>query len=560
MRKILVLSLLLAFPFHFLVGQTAWQHVSDKGIYQFLDELATMHIIDITTAIKPMSREDIATALTEAEGQWSKLTGSQKARLDYYLQEYAMERGQLKTGLWQLNGRDSTLSVHLLPPEVGYRDSLFRIVMRPVYGYRNFSGGNHNFWVTYGGAEAISYIGKNWAVYVSLRDNYQKGERLAQPTYLTQEPGGTYKVLTGGGAGGEFSEMRGGITYNWAWGTIGLVKDHVQWGDNQHGANIFSGRTPSFPMIKLHANPAKWIEFNYYHGWLVSEAIDSIRSYFPEEGNPRTVNRQMYIAANMLTLKPFERLHLSFGNSIVYGDMPVQLAYLIPFFFYKSLVHTLHWGATFQNSGMYINLSSRLIPNLHLHATYFIDEFSIRRIGDPTRHNFTSFKGGFSLADWPLRNVTLFGEYTFTNPITFLHDEPTTRFRSNRYNLGHYLQDNAEEYYAGVRIYPGGTLELAATWVYARKGNYYQYIRGRRNPRIDEMPVLDEITWQNNSVSFEALVRPISNMRVFAKYTLSDIQGFDVDDQTAEYYLNLFSAPYLHGQKNILEIGFGMGF
>ncbi|TVQ15600.1 MAG: hypothetical protein EA361_05515 [Bacteroidetes bacterium] len=560
MQKLLItvaLSLLTVFT---SMGQTAWQHVSDRGIYNFVDELASMHIIDITTAVKPYSRKEIASALQQAESQWSQLTTSQRARLDHYLQEYAMERDELKRGNWQLYGRDTTLSVHLLPPEIAYRDSLLRMTMRPVYGYRNFSGGNEDFWATYGGVEAIAYIGNNWTVYASLRDNYQADQRLAQPTWLVQEPGGTYKVQTGGGKGGEFSEMRGGVTYNWNWGTIGLVKDHLQWGDNENGANIFSGRTPSFPMIKLHANPAHWIEFNYYHGWLVSEAIDSVRSYFVDEGHSRTVNRSMYIAANMITVKPMPRLHFSFGNSIVYGDMPVQPAYLIPVFFYKSLVHTIHWGSSFQNSAMYFNLSSRQIKHLHLHATYFIDEFSIRRIKDPTRHNFTGFKGGFSLTDWPVRNIFLATEYTFTNPITYLHDEPTTRFRSNRYNLGHYLEDNAEEFFATLRIYPVSTLELAATYTHARKGNHYQYIRGRRNPRIDEMPVMEEITWENRNISFEATFRPMTNFRVFARYSISNIQGYEVDGETAQYYLNLFSPQYLHGKNNVLEVGFGLGF
>lgn len=541
-------------------SQSAYQHVSDRDLYRFLDELAGVHLIDLSTAMKPYSRMDIAAYLEQAQEQRNRLSLARQAMLDKYLREFAMERGELKTGGWLLLRRDTTLSVHLLLPEVAYRDTLFTALLRPAYGFRSFSGGNQDFWATYGGAEAITYIGNNWSVYASLRDNYQSDQRLAQPAWLTQEPGGTYKAQTGGGSGGEFSEMRGGITWTWNWGTIGLIKDHVQWGDNQNGSNIFSGRTPSFPMIKLHMNPAKWIEFNYFHGWLVSEAIDSTRSYFVDEGYHRTVNRPMYIAANMFTVKPVPRLHISLGNSIVYGDMAVQPAYLIPFFFYKSLVHTIHWGSSFQNSAMYINVSSRQIRHLHLYATYFVDEFSIRRVTDSERHNFTGFKGGFSLTDWPLRNVFLGAEYTVTNPITYLHDEPTTSFTSNRYNLGHYLQDNAEEFFAQLRIYPGGAFQLGASWSHARKGNHYEYIRGRRNPRIDALPVLEDITWTKNQLALDATVFPLPNLRMFARYIVSDVQGYEADGESAQYYLNLFSPSYLHGKNNILELGFGMGF
>jgi len=539
-------------------SQTANHHISDKGIYNFLEELSAIHIIDITTAVKPYSRMQIAEWLNDASKQNLMLSKVMQMRLDFWLQEFSIELNSLKKGRLQIVNKNE-LSVHFLPPEICYQDSFFTALMRPVYGYRNFSGGNEDFWVTYGGAEAITYAGK-WSAYMSLRDNYQKGQKLAQPGWFTQELGGNYKELTGGGQGGEFSEMRAGITYDWGWGNFGLIKDHLCWGDNQNGSNILSGRTPSYPMIKLQLHPVKWLDFHYHHGWLVSQAIDSAASYFPTTGPKRTVQRTKYIAANMFTVKPFKRLHFSFGNSIVYGDMNVQPVYLIPFAFYKSFVHTTHWGSSFQNNSLFLNVSSRQIKHLHLYATYFVDEFSIRRIKDPNRHNFASFKGGFSLTNWPLRNVYFGAEYTMTNPITFLHDEPTTSYESNKYNLGHYLTDNAEEFFATFRWYPYSTIELSASYVHAKKGNYYEYIRGMRDPRIDELPVLKDIVWENKSIHLGLTYYPVSNFRVFANYTISNIIGRDADGRSAQDHLDMFSPQYLHGKNNILEFGFGMGF
>ncbi|MEZ5084154.1 MAG: hypothetical protein R2750_12015 [Bacteroidales bacterium] len=73
--------------------------------------------------------------------------------------------------------------------------------------------------------------------------------------------------------------------------------------------------------------PAKWFEFNYYHGWLVSMVVDSsITDYSTDP--PREVYRPKYIAANMFTFIPSKKLNLSIGNSIIYSDMGVQPAYL----------------------------------------------------------------------------------------------------------------------------------------------------------------------------------------------------------------------------------------
>ena len=541
-----------------LTAQTAYEPIANTDLYAFIDDLASFHLITVNTAIKPYSRKQIADWLTAADLQRDQLSRPQQARLDIFRKEYALEAGELKTGLWELAKKSDQLSVHVLPPEVVWRDSLFRAVLRPVYGLRYFSSTNESFFHSYGGAEAIAYVGKNWSGYASLRDNYQSFEPLAMPTYLTQEAGGNYKIGVQGRGGADYSEMRGGITYSWDWGNVAFIKDHIQWGDAYNGSNILSGRNPSFPMLKLHLNPAKWLEFEYFHGWLVSQVIDSSRSYVTSNGDFRGVFSQKYIAANMYTFKPFKRLNVSVGNSIVYSDVPVQPAYLIPFFFFKSLDHTLNKGIENQNSAMFFNISSRQIRHLHLFTSVFIDEFSKSRIGDPIRHNFTSFKGGMALSGWPIKDLFLAGEYTRTTPITYKHRVPATTYATNLFNLGHYLSDNSEEYFFSIRYAPVSTLQLKMNYTYAVHGNDYDYLFG--TIPVDEFPVLKEKSWSNTILAFRADYLPFANIRVFAEYSKGNMQGYAVDGREAVYYLNRFGAKYLHGKTDSFVVGFGMGF
>jgi len=557
MRKLLI-AIILLFPLT-VNAQTAYQHIQDKPLYNFIDELAAIHIIDVNTAIKPYSRVQIAKWLLEAEERRGSLSRAQQSKLGHYLAEFALEADILKTGSGTLYRRDDKLSVHLLPPEITWRDSLFRAVVRPVYGIRYFNSTNESFYHSYGGAEFIAYIGERWSAYASLRDNYQNKERLAMPSYLTREQGGNYKGAGPGREGGDYSEMRGGITYTWDWGSFGLIKDHIEWGDNHHGSNIFSGRTPSFAMVKFHLNPVHWLEFDYYHGWLVSEVIDSARSYFIDDNRFKGLYREKYIAANMYTVEPFNRLRLSVGNSIVYSDMNVQPVYLIPFFFFKSLAHTYSRGVLNHNSMMFANISSRQIKHLHLYFTVYIDEFATWRVGDPDRHNFTSYKGGVSITGFPFNNLFITGEYTRTTPMTYQHRVPSTTFETNRFNLGHYLRSNAEEYYAAVRISPFSTLNLTASYVYAVKANLYDYVYGAETP-VDSNPVLKDKTWTNNTFALRAEMLPLPNMRIFIEYSDSLIKGYDVDDYSAQEYLNIFSPGYLHGDVRTIVLGFAYGF
>lgn len=534
-------------------AQTAYVHVSDENMYNFVDEMASLQLLEANTAVKPYSREQVSKWLLEVETQKEKLTLAQQARLQIFLNEYALESRHLKTGKVTQYVKDSTLSLHMLPPELAWHDPDFRAVIRPVYGIRYFSNSKGSFYQSYGGLEGIGYLGSRWCAYASLRDNHNSSEPIALPTYFTQEAGGNYKNGT------DYSEMRGGVTYTWKWGNFGLLKDHLVWGDNNNGSNILSGHSPSFAMIKLHLNPAKWFEFEYFHGWLVSQVIDSSNSYFTSNGDYRAIFREKYIAANMFTFKPFKRFYLSLGNSIVYADCPVQPAYLIPFFFYKSIDHTLSKGIQNQNSSVFFNISSRQVKHLHLYMSVYIDEFSFNRITDDTRTNFISYKGGASVTGWPVRNIFLATEFTRTTPLTYKHYLPTTTFENNYFNLGHYLKDNSQDFYLHIRYSVWKTLQLKASYLYAVHANEYRYNNHDPVP-VDEHPVLLDKSWTNKTFSFKAEMLPFTNIRIFAELIHSEIKGYDIDGQTAEYYLDRFSPAYLHGTNTTFVAGFGIGF
>jgi hypothetical protein len=333
--------------------------------------------------------------------------------------------------------------------------------------------------------------------------------------------------------------MRGGVVWSWDWGSLGLVKDHITWGDNYNGSNIYSGRTPSFPLLKLHLKPVKWLEFNYFHGWLISEVSDSLRSYITQGGYNRTRFREKYIASNLYTFKPLKRLQLSFGNAIIYSDIDFQPGYLIPFSFFKSIDHTINRGIENQNSMMFFNISSRQIKYLHIFFSIFIDEFSIRRVFNDNLNNFNSYKGGLSLQGWPIRNLGVYTEFTRTLPNTFEHYIETTTFESNRYNLGHYLRGNSKDFLVSLRYRPISKVNLSMEYLYAMHGNDYPYDYNLEIP-VDQFPVLKEKSWDRKSITFKVEYLPITNTRIFVEYSFNNIVGYELDDKSPQYYLDKF--------------------
>jgi len=274
-----------------------------------------------------------------------------------------------------------------------------------------------------------------------------------------------------------------------------------------------------------------------------------------------TVYYDKYIAANMFTFIPIKHLNISIGNSIVYSDMGVQLAYLIPFLFYKSVDHTLNAtnadGNNGQNSQMFFDISSRNIRHLHLFLTIFVDEFSIDRVGHKDEHNFLSWKGGARLSNWPVKNLMITGEFTYTLPMTYQHNISTTTYESNLYNLGHYMLDNSNDIYFSVRYKPIRGLMIDLSYNLARHYNDYVY---NFDPDPDKKPVMQDLTWKRSRLALDARYEFLNNAYVFLGLALNDEEGYDVDGQTAQYYLDRYSADFFQGKTTTIQFGFNVGF
>ena len=563
-----ILSILFCFGFISLSAQDIPEHISYTRIYDYLDELATDNIIELNSVAKPYARTFIAEKLLQAQSKKDKLNKRQCDELRFFLNEYALEQDKLPSTNLTIS-QNENLTFAGIQPGLSYRDSLFRVKITPLLGMHITRNSNGSITKRWYGAEFQAMFGEHLSVYGSLRDISVDGQLLARPGYLNDFPGYEYKESA---SGGDFSDSRGGIKYAWKWGSIGLVKDNVMWGDNYHGSNIISGRAPSFPMLTLHLKPTKWFEMQYFHGWLVSDIIDSTRYYMDNLGAKHYRMKNKFIAANMFTFTPVEKLNLSIGNSIIYAEDNVQPGYFIPIAFYKSIDHTLTKGLNLenQNSQVFLNFSSRNIKHLHLFTSVYADEISWGRFAPKSeQRNPISYKIGADVSNFPIENLSVIAEFTNTNIINYKHSIPALTWASNGYNLGNYLGDNSREIYLAMRYKPIRGLDLNLSYINAKHGNEYNYVRdGHAVDKIISQPSLGDITWSNKTLTFNAQYEVFSHAYAIVNVAYSNIQGYNVTStpivgevrKTAQGYLDLFTPDFLQGKNTTVTIGFSLGF
>lgn len=535
---IILFLTLLIYP-SWISSQSIPHILENNGVYDFLDELANNRIIVVNSVVKPYSRLCIASWLEEADLQRDKLSLRQQKELDFYLKDFGKE-----LNYEHINGVTALRPKGVMAKQrkdlFYYKDSLFSLTINPILGGELFtnSSGKATYWRN--GLEARAYAG-NWGFFASLRDNHEK-PLLGLPAYLTTREGGHLKGSS------DWSDMQGGIAYSWKWGNAGLVKDEIEWGNNYNGETIFGGNNPSFIQLRLQINPVKWFTFNYFHGWLNSMVVDSSRSYWVTNSygtDYREKYHRKFIAANMFTFIPVKYLTISAGNSIIYDDSNINPAYFMPLFFYKSVDHSVSSGIDNMNSQMFFDVSSHQINHLHLYATLFIDELSVSRITEKDEWNFLSWKAGFRLSNFPVRDLSFTGEFTYSYPLVYQHYVPTLTFESNGYNLGHYLRDNSKEWHAALNYHPARTLDIKLWFTNAVRGPDYTELG---TPRLGNPP-LDSIAWHNRSVGLSATYQLINDLYVWGSFLYSNISG-DVR----------WSSEYFYGKKNTFNVGVTLGF
>lgn len=543
MKKRIKLLLLVIIPIS-IYAQYVPVHISYEHVYSFIDELATEKQININTAIKPYSRQQIAEWLTQVDS--TTLNKRLQKELAYYKNEFRLELGHNNKAARDIDFlRKENIAISLKPTGVFYADSTTTLSLNPIMGgvyYKNDDGSMYHRWV---GAQVYGSYNK-LGFYGSLRDNAEN-QPFSKQKYLVNRTGGNYK-------GTDYSEMRGGITYANKWFMAGLAKDHLSWGTNYHGSNAIGFRTPSYAHLKMSFKPTKWFELNYMHGWLVSHLIDSVNTIVFPGGAIRAVMLKKFVAANMFTLYPWQHTSLSFGNAVIYAGDNMKLAYALPFMLFKAknpnneVSYPTEEDAG-RNPQFFMDFSTHAIRHLHLYFTLFADDMKTSRWSKVSEHNFYSYKLGAKLSNWPVRNTRLGIEYTKTTPMTYQYDSKLSNYESNAYTMGHYLGDNADELVLDFRLKPAANLWLDVIYTKARKGE--SFIFDRNDEALYQHGFMENEVWQMNSTEVKVTHQVAYNVLLFGSVSMSNYEGDAVAKYTPEFF---------RGKQTTIAGGLAIGF
>jgi len=449
-----------------------------RDVYSFLSRLSQKSIIVFDDQVRPVSRKYIAQKLIEASEKLDELTSLEKEELDFYNQDFKREFdfiNNIKTNSSEtiIAGYDSGSRLRLF----GYRDNLFSINLSPILGIKIGSRDNEKLTHIWNGIYTYGYIDKYIGFSFDFRDNLEQGNTIDKHKEFSNVTGVDARtdenIIDYPPNKMEYSGLDAVIATDWSWGSFSFGKDFHEWGYAESGLLVLSQKPPSYGFVRLDIKPVDWFRFNYMHGWLSSDVLDSNSFFYTETGTLSFDYKNKYFAHHSITLTPLEGLDLSLGESIVYDD-ELEFLYLIPIMFFRVADHQLsnQTNEAGGNSQFFFSISSRgHIKNTHLYGTLFIDEITLNGISDPEKQrNQLGFTLGGSVTDLPIDNLTFKIEYTKNYPFVYNHYTQSQDYKSSGYNLGHWMGHNADLIYASLNYRIMRGLQATVWGQFIRKG------------------------------------------------------------------------------------------
>ncbi|MHB1687514.1 MAG: capsule assembly Wzi family protein [Ignavibacteriaceae bacterium] len=233
-----------------------------------------------------------------------------------------------------------------------------------------------------------------------------------------------------------FDQTEGYMTANFDYLKLKFGRDRMQIG---YGPikSIIDDNSPEFDYLGMNIDYS-FFHFSYFHGKLLGD------SYYQPDSISGGINvvDEKYIGYHWVSFDLSKKFNFGAGEMIIYGDRPLDLSYLNPFAFYKSVEHS---GQDRDNSFLFFDAIDRSIEGLKIYSTLLIDDMDFGKLG-------TGWYGNQTLFDFGIFSSNLYGilpldfglEFTKIDPYVHTHRTGNSNFTNYGYNLGSILKPNSE--------------------------------------------------------------------------------------------------------------------
>ncbi|HEX9972107.1 MAG TPA: capsule assembly Wzi family protein, partial [bacterium] len=417
-----------------------------------LERLETRQVIHgVINSSKPLSRQEIARHLGEAQKQEDRLTKVERDQLNFLTIEFKEELstavGQLKAYQTRIQRLRQNKIVQKIIPGILYQNNRnflswseapFHINFDPIFYHER----------NYRNAESQESVSKNFQRSSGFRvwGNFTDYLGFFIDVRDTKE-WGTEKYKVGNYTLPRLGFVRATNTdHIYHDETVAYLKlgfHHLQmtygkfsnfWGPGRTGSLILSDYATSYDQLKL--------EF-IFNRFKFTSSYAFLIDYREQEQD--VLQGKKYLAAHRLEFLPWRWLSIGLSETVMFTGRSFEPAYLNPVMFFRSAEHYL--GSP-DNMMMGIDFKLTLVRNFKFYGELLIDDITTTKLGTDWYGNKLGYSvGTFWVDPFKIKNMDIRMEYARIRPYVYSHADGInyTHYQSA---LGYWSGPNSENFYS----------------------------------------------------------------------------------------------------------------
>ncbi len=472
-QRLITLSCLLVVIFPLvLIAQV--EHIPIvHPVYTYLLRAETKGLLPhFSLSSLPLQRKEIRKALNLIEQNKKELSDNEKAVLLRFQTEFDLENRQNAVLVHSDTDSTNLLFSSLISDREKlvymYKDStatvqVYPLAMTGIFMDKRYEENLQNVTYAQGGARIMGTLSDALGFFLQVTNGtVVSGERevaLRDPRLKQNIKFATFN------SDFDFTESHLRFDHKWFYAYIGRENRSI--GAGYVNRIFLSDAAPPSDAIMLGAK-FKTVEYRFMHASLLS---------VPEDSNGRLLlsKNDIYPAGPFLNLRPkYFATHriswrpswgeISLWDGIIYSR-PMDIGYLNPFSFYKSVEHSLRDR---DNSMMGFDVTVRPFSDIQFKGSFLLDDIIFKELGSDFWSNKTTFNIGGAYAT-PY-NCDVQVEYVRVFPFTFSHFNPQNSATNDAILMMGSLPPNSDEISTKLLWWWGNRYPLQITAAYIRHG------------------------------------------------------------------------------------------
>jgi hypothetical protein len=432
-------------------------------VYSFLVRAEAMGVLKhFSTSMLPLSREQIVAALKELRANSAALSGNDIKTLIEFEKYFEIIKEEKLTVFYSDKDTSQVFSKRFLDPNpkyiYHYSDPNHTVRLSPLASFETIAhktnDGSENVGLgnlgvrlsgTLSGVLGYYLQATNGMVFFGDRKVAMLDQRISQNIKFVEY-------------NSDFDYSESSITFKKDWFYASIGRESRLWGSGINTNWYSSLSAPPFTTISLGARFSNF-EYRFSHGSLLAYYDDSVKKGF------NAAMPSKYITTHRFAVRPSWG-EIGFWESVIYSKRNMDLEYLNPLSFYKSLEHALRDR---DNSMMGLDWTIRPISRIEIKGTFILDDIIFGEIGK----DFWSNKYAWNLGAWYASpySLDLGLEYARIEPYTFSHFDSLNSFANDQRLIGGAMEPNSEEYSLIAKYWYGERFPIQVKIGYRRHGD-----------------------------------------------------------------------------------------